>query len=100
MEVNGNASNIKWNPTNLGGALINIHVRVVKASDVPDFALCARSEKLTKDDLSEQTKSRLECSICISCPIVWYSLMGNVGLKAMPLKPNYKTSLRKNTAKM
>ncbi len=31
MEVNGNASNVKWNPTHLGGALLKMHVGVARA---------------------------------------------------------------------
>ncbi len=55
-EVNGNTSNVKWSPMHLVGALIKMHVGVVKASNVPDFAVCARSKKLATDDLSGQSK--------------------------------------------
>ncbi len=56
MEVNGNASSMKWSPMHLGGALLKMHVGVAKASDVPAFTVCAHSKKLSMDDLSGQSK--------------------------------------------
>ncbi len=56
MEVNGNTSNAKWSPTHLEGTFMKMHVGIAKASDVPDFALCAQFEKLTKENLAGQKK--------------------------------------------